>query len=46
MFFVFFPLKEGVIGNSVPSKAALLMACRRVIINSVDIGSDYSDMFE
>jgi glycosyltransferase involved in cell wall biosynthesis len=42
----FIPLKEGVIGNSVPSKAALLMACRRVIINSVDIGSDYGDMFE
>lgn len=40
------PLKQGVIGNSVPSKAALLMACRRVIINSVDVGSDYSQMFE
>lgn len=40
------PLKEGVIGNSVPSKAALLMACHRVIINSVDEGSDYGDMFE
>lgn len=40
------PLKEGVIGNSVPSKAALLMACRRVIVNSVDVGSDYGEMFE
>ena len=40
------PLKRGVIGNSVPSKAGLLMACRRVIINSVDEGSDYGDMFE
>lgn len=40
------PLKEGVIGNSVPSKAGLLMACRRVIVNSVDVGSDYGDMFE
>ncbi len=40
------PLKQGVIGNSVPSKAALLMACRRVIINSVDIDCDYGEMFE
>ena len=40
------PLKEGVIGNSVPSKAGLLMACHRVIINSVDEGSDYGAMFE
>ena len=40
------PLKRGVIGNSVPSKAGLLMACRRVIVNSVDEGSDYSEMFE
>ncbi len=40
------PLKEGVIGNSVPSKAGLLMACGRVIINSVDKESDYGCMFE
>lgn len=40
------PLKRGVIGNSVPSKAGLLMACRRVIVNSVDKGSDYGNMFE
>ena len=40
------PLQRGVIGNSVPSKAGLLMACRRVIINSVDISSDYAKMFE
>lgn len=40
------PLKQGVIGNSVPSKAALLMACRRVIINSVDEGCEYGEMFE
>jgi len=40
------PLKRGVIGNSVPSKAGLLMACRRVIVNSVDAGSDYGAMFE
>ena len=31
------PLQKGVIGNSVPSKAGLLMACRRIIVNSVDI---------
>ena len=40
------PLPKGVIGNSVPSKAGLLMACRRVIITSSDEGSDYNDMFE
>lgn len=40
------PLPRGVIGNSVPSKAGLLMACRRVIVNSVDEDSDYYRMFE
>lgn len=40
------PLPKGVIGNSVPSKAGLLMACRRVIVNSVDEESDYYKMFE
>lgn len=40
------PLKRGVIGNSVPSKAGLLMACRRVVVNSVDAGCDYGDEFE
>lgn len=39
------PLKPGVIGNSVPSKAGLLMACRRVIVNSVDDDSEYARMF-
>lgn len=39
------PLPKGVIGNSVPSKAGLLMACRRVIVNSVDEDSDYYQMF-
>ena len=39
------PLKQGVIGNSVPSKAGLLMACGRVIVNSVDEESDYYDIF-
>ncbi len=40
------PLKKGVIGNSVPSKAGLLMACGRVVVNSVDDGCDYGLMFE
>ena len=40
------PLPRGVIGNSVPSKAGLLMACHRVIVTSADEGSDYNDMFK
>jgi glycosyltransferase involved in cell wall biosynthesis len=39
------PLKRGIIGNSVPSKAGLLMACNRAIVNSVDEDSDYYKMF-
>lgn len=39
------PLKKGIIGNSVPSKASQLMACRRAIINSVDSNSEYYKMF-
>lgn len=39
------PLKRGIIGNSVPSKAALLMACNRTIVNSVDEGSEYYRVF-
>lgn len=39
------PLKKGIIGNSVPSKAGLLMACNRAIINSVDENSDYYRLF-
>lgn len=39
------PLKKGIIGNSVPSKAGLLMACNRPIVNSVDKESDYYKMF-
>jgi colanic acid biosynthesis glycosyl transferase WcaI len=39
------PLKKGVIGNGVPSKAPLLMACRRVIINSVESDSEYYRIF-
>lgn len=39
------PLKRGIIGNSVPSKAGLLMACNRTIVNSVDEDSDYYRIF-
>lgn len=39
------PLKKGVIGNGVPSKAAILMACKRLIVNSVEKESNYSKMF-
>ena len=39
------PLKHGVIGNSVPSKAAALMACKRPVLNSVDDDSEYYAMF-
>lgn len=39
------PLKKGVIGNGVPSKAPLLMACQRVIVNSVEPDSEYFRMF-
>jgi len=39
------PLKRGIIGNSVPSKAGLLMACNRTIVNSVDEDSNYYKMF-
>lgn len=38
------PLNKGVIGNGIPSKAPLLMACRKVIINSVE-DSYYARMF-
>lgn len=38
------PLKHGVIGNSVPSKAGLLMACKRSIVTSTDCGSKYNNM--
>ena len=41
----FIPLKRGIIGNSVPSKAGLLMACNRTIVNSVDENSDYYRIF-
>lgn len=38
------PLKKGVIGNGIPSKAPLLMACHKVILNSVE-DSYYARMF-
>ncbi len=39
------PLKRGVIGNGVPSKACQLMACGRVVLNVVE-PSAYSRIFE
>lgn len=39
----YIPLKHGVIGNSVPSKAGLLMACKKAIITSVDEGCKYAE---
>lgn len=39
------PLKKGVIGNGTPSKAPILMACNRVIVNAVESWSKYSKMF-
>lgn len=38
----FIPLKHGIIGNSVPSKAGLLMACHKSIVTSVDGGCEYA----
>lgn len=38
----FIPLKHGIIGNSVPSKAGLLMACHKPIVTSVDDGCEYA----
>lgn len=40
----FIPLKRGIIGNSVPSKAGLLMECKKPIITSVDEDTDYFNM--
>ncbi|MEG0409103.1 MAG: glycosyltransferase family 4 protein [Bacilli bacterium] len=39
------PLKKGVIGNGFPSKTPILMACKRVIIASVEMNSYYCQMF-
>lgn len=38
------PLKRGIIGNSVPSKAGLIMECRRSIVTSSDKDSEYNKM--
>lgn len=43
--FEIIPLNRGVIGNNVPSKMALAMACGKPILNIVE-KSYYSDMFE
>ena len=40
------PLKKGVIGNGVPSKAPILMACNRTIVSSVEMDSSYARMFK
>ncbi len=40
------PLQKGVIGNGVPSKAPILMACNRVIVNSVELNSYYAKIFK
>ena len=39
------PLQKGVIGNGIPSKAPILMACNRVIVNSVEKESIYAKSF-
>lgn len=38
------PLMKGVIGNGVPSKLPILMACRRLTITAVESWSKYSKM--
>lgn len=40
------PLMKGVIGNGVPSKLPILMACRRMTITAVESWSKYSKMIE
>lgn len=39
------PLQRGVIGNGIPSKAPILMACNRMIVNSVEADSHYAKIF-
>ena len=41
----FIPLKKGVIGNGIPSKACQLMAASRVVLNFVE-ESDYTKLFD
>lgn len=40
------PLKKGVIGNGTPSKAPILMACKRIIVNAVESWSKYAKMYD
>lgn len=40
------PLQKGVIGNGIPSKAPILMACKRVIVNSCEGDSYYARQFK
>lgn len=40
------PLKKGVIGNGTPSKAPILMACKRLIVSCVESWSKYAKMFK
>lgn len=40
----FIPLRKGVIGNGIPSKACQLMAAGKVILNSIE-ESNYTDLF-
>lgn len=40
------PLMKGVIGNGVPSKVPILMACKRVTLTAVEAESQYSQMFK
>ena len=37
---------KGVIGNGVPSKLPILMACRRLTISAAENTSKYAQMFE
>ncbi len=39
----YIPLKHGIIGNSVPSKAGLLMECKKAIVTSADAGCKYAE---
>lgn len=39
------PLRKTTIGVGVPSKAPIVMACRRVIVNAVEEESDYYKLF-
>lgn len=40
------PLKKGVIGNGVPSKLPILMACKRLTITAVESWSKYAKMIK